>query len=197
MSCPALDEMFSYAAENYVAPTQTAPGVNVVADVTLEVTGRFDSLTWFGYGAGQMWYTPRRFSGPVLQPSKPGVAEPQFVFLVPAQFTITNLAMDWETPVLVRPGQPVPQPRKASSLANLAVIAPHLILLPPITATYTVVVDGAIAGSADPGFSALIDGQLTPQCMPGYVWGPNPTTAGSVTLIPGNMATYPSPSLGE
>jgi hypothetical protein len=54
-----------------------------------------------------------------------------------------------------------------------------------------------VAGSADPGFSALIDGQLTPQCMPGYVWGPNPTTAGSVTLIPGTMATYPSPSLGE
>ena len=85
MSCPALDEMFSYAAENYVAPTQTAPGVNVVADVTLEVTGRFDSLTWFGYGTGQMWYTPRRFQGPVLQPSKPGAAEPQFVFLVPAR----------------------------------------------------------------------------------------------------------------
>ena len=195
MSCPALDSMFSYAAENYVAPTETTPGVNVVADVTLEITGRLDSLTWFGYGTGQMWYTSGRFVGPVLPPPKPG-PDPQF-FLVPAQFTITNLAMDWEGPVLVHPGLPVLPPRKGSSLANLAVIAPHLILLPPITATYTVVVNGAVAGSADPGFSALIDGQLTPQCMPGYVWGPNPTTAGSVTLSPGTMATYPSPSLGE
>ena len=63
--------------------------------------------------------------------------------------------MDWETPVLVRPGQPVPPPRKASSLANLAVIAPHLILLPPITASYTVVVDGAVAGSAEAHFQTV------------------------------------------
>jgi hypothetical protein len=201
MSCPALDNMFSYAADNYAAATETTPGVNVVANVTLEVTGRLDNLTWYGSGAGQMWYTPGRFEGfPLPDPA----LDPQF-FLIPAQFTISGLAMEWYANEILHPPFPQLQPlqppgwpveRTGKSLAFLAVVAPHVTVLPP-GASYAMVANGAVAGSTDANFSQLIDGQLTPQCGPGYVWGPNPTTAGSVTLIIGDMATYPFPSLGD
>jgi len=68
MSCPALDEMFSYAAENYVAPTQTAPGVNVVADVTQEEDVDPVPAGPFGHG-------PQRADvGPAQEQSLHGVA---------------------------------------------------------------------------------------------------------------------------
>jgi hypothetical protein len=194
MSCPALDQMFSYAADNYLAATETAPGVNVAANVTLEVTGRLDKSTWFGIGVGQMWYTPGRWVGVPF----PGPAlNPQF-FLIPAQFTVSGLFIEWQAPEIPPPPLPPKLPpvnQTGNSLARVAVIAPHFTVLPP--ASYAIVVNGAVAGSVDANFSELIDGQLTPQCGPGTVWGPNPTTAGSVTLIIGDMATYPFPSLGD
>ena len=202
MSCPALDQMFSYAADNYAAATQTDPGVNVVANVTLEVTGRFDNLTWYGSGAGQMWYTPGRLAGlPLPEPA----IDPQF-FVIPAQFTISGLAMEWFANELLHPPFPQLRPLQppggwpvemtGKSLAFVAVTVPHYTVQ-PLVASYAVSVNGAVAGSQDANFSQLIDGQLTPQCMPGYVWGTNPTTAGSVTLIIGDMATYPFPALGD
>ena len=202
MSCPALDNMFIYAADNYAAATETTPGVNVVANVTLEVTGRFDNLTWYGSGAGQMWYTPGRFEGfPLPDPA----LDPQF-FLIPAQFTISGLAMEWYANEILHPPFPQLQPIQpppgstvhltGKSLAFLAVTVPHFTVQ-PLVASYAVAVNGAVAGSVDANFSQLIDGQLTPQCGPGYVWGTNPTTAGNVTLTIGYMATYPFPALGD
>ena len=82
------------------------------------------------------------------------------------------------------------------STAFLAVTVPHFTVQ-PLVASYAVAVNGAVAGSVDANFSQLIDGQLTPQCGPGYVWGTNPTTAGNVTLTIGDMATYPFPALGD